>query len=218
MQSPFADPHVQCNYNTTLKFAEPRLQFCHVDCCKCSTNISPAHFPALFGACDAVRGNRYAEIRTRSHTQALLTVMSCCRCNRSGRCANCSCVKGGRPCQGCLPQRLGNCLNTLYSQPTHPTQTEHQVTTSGSTLRSDIDEAAVEQPATPSTADHPAYIDPPEHDTDTSSASSSIVDRPAIASLLPPPPVMQPPNYSWGICTGSVFCTKVDAAYDEVVL
>ena len=32
--------------------------------------------------------------------------MSCCKCNRSGCCRNCSCLKSGRTCQGCLPQRL----------------------------------------------------------------------------------------------------------------
>ena len=34
--------------------------------------------------------------------------MVCCRCNR---CKNCSCVKQGRPCCGCLPGREGTCLN-----------------------------------------------------------------------------------------------------------
>ena len=46
--------------------------------------------------------------------QLLLTVASpksCCKCNRSSRCRNCSCVKSGRTCQGCLPQRLGKCAN-----------------------------------------------------------------------------------------------------------
>ena len=58
--------------------------------------------------------------------------MSCCRCNRSGRCANCSCVKGGGPCQGCLPQRLGNCLNTVSSR---QTQTQCQVPASDPGVR-----------------------------------------------------------------------------------
>ena len=39
--------------------------------------------------------------------------IACCRCNCSGRCQNCLCVKSGRPCQGCLPQRLGKCVNTV---------------------------------------------------------------------------------------------------------
>ena len=42
--------------------------------------------------------------------------MACCRCNRSGRCLNCRCVKSGSFCHGCLPQRLGQCANTDGSQ------------------------------------------------------------------------------------------------------
>ena len=38
--------------------------------------------------------------------------MPCCRCNRSGFCKRCVCVKEGRPCAGCLPGRLGHCQNS----------------------------------------------------------------------------------------------------------
>ena len=43
--------------------------------------------------------------------------MTCCKCNRTGRCLNCSCVKRGQPCLSCLPQRLGNCANTGQIRP-----------------------------------------------------------------------------------------------------
>ena len=36
---------------------------------------------------------------------------SCCRCNASGRCKNCVCVKDGQPCTICLPSRRGTCSN-----------------------------------------------------------------------------------------------------------
>ncbi len=39
--------------------------------------------------------------------------MACCRCNRSGRCLNCKCVKSGSGCRSCLPLRLGNCENIV---------------------------------------------------------------------------------------------------------
>ena len=42
--------------------------------------------------------------------------MACCRCYRTGRCQNCSCVKRGQPCPSCLPQRLGNCVNTVQTR------------------------------------------------------------------------------------------------------
>ena len=44
--------------------------------------------------------------------------MSCCRCNRMGRCQSCCCVKRKRHCTNCLPVRLGNCANlTTASAP-----------------------------------------------------------------------------------------------------
>ena len=47
--------------------------------------------------------------------------MACCRRNRSGRCQNCLCVKSGRLCRGCLPSRLGDCVNIVQSQPSQAT-------------------------------------------------------------------------------------------------
>ena len=41
--------------------------------------------------------------------------MTCCRCNRTGVCRNCSCKKSGNPCTSCLPGRLGNCVNHTAS-------------------------------------------------------------------------------------------------------
>ena len=38
--------------------------------------------------------------------------MVCCRCNRSGKCRNCVCVKQGRACVDCLPSRQDACCNT----------------------------------------------------------------------------------------------------------
>ena len=37
--------------------------------------------------------------------------MACCRCNRTGTCKGCACVKAGERCAGCLPSKLGRCLN-----------------------------------------------------------------------------------------------------------
>ena len=35
----------------------------------------------------------------------------CCRCNRTGQCRGCACVKAGNLCSNCLPSRLGSCSN-----------------------------------------------------------------------------------------------------------
>ena len=37
--------------------------------------------------------------------------MSCCRCNKSGRCTNCVCVKSSKKCSNCLPKWMGHCRN-----------------------------------------------------------------------------------------------------------
>ena len=42
--------------------------------------------------------------------------MTCCKCNKTGRCRNCSCVKAGIHCQSCLSSRLGLC-QTLAQVP-----------------------------------------------------------------------------------------------------
>ena len=45
--------------------------------------------------------------------------MTCCRCNKTGQCRNCSCAKTGNDCQSCLPSHLGQCSNCsiAISQP-----------------------------------------------------------------------------------------------------
>ena len=47
----------------------------------------------------------------------------CCRCNGSGRCMSCSCVKSGRPCVDCLPSREGHCCNNAPTPTPTPTST-----------------------------------------------------------------------------------------------
>ena len=114
--------------------------------------------------------------------------MSCCKCNRSGRCRNCSCVKSGRICQGCLPQRLGHCTNA-----TVPLQRSSSETSTAST----VDEA------------------PPEVILSHSSDEDE-VSRPSIDVTLPSP-ALQPPKFTWGSCSGEVFCMNINLAYEEVV-
>ena len=51
--------------------------------------------------------------------------MPCCRCNRTGSCKGCACVKACNPCTSCLPSKLGSCVNcfvhstvsTLFNAP-----------------------------------------------------------------------------------------------------
>ena len=43
------------------------------------------------------------------------------RCNRTGLCRGCVCVKVGRKCINCLPSKRGSCANTSVPQPPPPT-------------------------------------------------------------------------------------------------
>lgn len=46
-----------------------------------------------------------------SSSRSVSRLKACCRCNRQGKCKNCSCVKQGKICAGCLPSREGSCSN-----------------------------------------------------------------------------------------------------------
>ncbi|XP_064402590.1 uncharacterized protein LOC135348337 [Halichondria panicea] len=43
--------------------------------------------------------------------------MPCCKCNRTGSCRGCVCVKAKRPCANCLPSKLGNYSNPSATGP-----------------------------------------------------------------------------------------------------
>ena len=36
----------------------------------------------------------------------------CCKCNQTGQCKQCTCVKAKKQCQDCLPSCLGKCQNS----------------------------------------------------------------------------------------------------------
>ncbi len=58
----------------------------------------------------------------------------CCKCNRSGHCRNCACVKAGKTCQSCLPSRLIQCTN-INPQSTNVAQNDaHQDVPTNSSL------------------------------------------------------------------------------------
>ena len=55
---------------------------------------------------------------------------TCCRCNASGCCKNCSCKKSKKVCSNCQPSRLGKCVNE--QQPNACTDVQATMTTSPS--------------------------------------------------------------------------------------
>ena len=73
--------------------------------------------------------------------------MPCCKCNCSGHCRNCSCIKDGGTCQGCLPQSLGNCANVQILQPQPSQHSSAGLDYSPSSLQSPQDAATQPPPA-----------------------------------------------------------------------
>ena len=142
----------------------------------------------------------------------------CCRCNKTGRCRNCACVKAGSLCQSCLPSRLGQCTN---SQP---------VTVSPSS-------AAVDQPPTqtPSTMSHPQPVQSPSssqaspsppHSQPSLQHTHSPINTHQTHNASPPPsppsvswplPPLQNTDFVWGSKDGKQFLDEVNSAYEQVI-
>ena len=136
--------------------------------------------------------------------------MTCCKCNRTGRCRSCSCVKRGFPCQGCQPMRLGNCENANPSQT--PSTSEEPVTlTSNLTQSSEYrstDSYLVESPE--DSIDTAIISQPPI--TSLSSSDSATVDP-----ILPPFVAAADPVFVWGECDATQLTDDLNAAYAEAI-
>ena len=136
--------------------------------------------------------------------------MTCCRCNRSGRCRNCSCVKSGTPCQGCLPQRLGNCTNANgltsnqeqeQEQPPSVEQTSAQCSEGMNNIETEI--VLEEEDFYTSVIFDPSI--------------NAAVNSPNRSTVIWPLPTMEESNFIWGNIQGKEFHVIVNQAYEEVV-
>ena len=58
--------------------------------------------------------------------------MPCCKCNRTGSCKGCACVKAGKPYANCLPSKLGSCTNSSSTQ--KPSTASAQINTPPATV------------------------------------------------------------------------------------
>ena len=125
--------------------------------------------------------------------------MSCCKCNRSGRCRNCSCVKSGRTCQGCHPQRLGNCANGRQSSSQPASSDSNQPPN----LNPQVDHVNV-LPETPT-------------EVPISPAARCHDSTAGLGVLAWPYPALQLPNFTWGSCSGETFGARINTAYEEVI-
>ena len=117
--------------------------------------------------------------------------MACCKCNRSGSCKGCACVKGNKFCDNCLPRKLGNCSN-------RPPATISAANPS----REPTEPTAPEPPSRFSVLDHP----PP-------TTSNHHHHHPPLPEYAP----MSTPMFTWGNLSGPAFSSSLDAIYTEVV-
>ena len=165
---------------------------------------------------------------------------SCCRCNASGQCRNCSCKKSKKECTNCLPSRRGHCANIL---PTDNTKqlTKHKPSSEDSSASDQADDAS---PPPPHCEDASAADDfTPSQDTDlTPTVPSGVIAGSALnieagtmasdASSTPRSPGNTPaivvndlPAYKpsrtgifkWGEIDGTIFARSIDTIYDGIV-
>ena len=146
--------------------------------------------------------------------------MTCCRCNRTGRCQNCSCVKRGQPCLSCLPQRLRNCVNTV--------QTRSSALAAADILQPHPDEPNSTPPSTDASQQEPsptttdAHSSSPARNAYTATPETplhpeDISPAPEIVATLPPFTPMADPVFVWGEHPSTNFTNSLNACYAEAV-
>ena len=134
----------------------------------------------------------------------------CCRCNGSGRCKNCSCVKAGKACIDCLPNKRQVCLN----QPTQPPLAQPLSLPSSANPSTSLS-------LSPSTAEGGMQLVEPKRLLDlmptTEHSSNSIADGLTCVGGLPnfEPPAN--PKFTWRDMDSTSFTRLLDSAYDETV-
>ena len=151
--------------------------------------------------------------------------MVCCRCNKTGRCRNCACVKAGKLCQNCLPDRLGHCLNTTTAaRPTTTPISAAQPSLSQSLSQSQPGcsasppsiPAVPVQTIVPSTLQTSAAQNSSNSPINPHQLLSASLASPASAASWPLPP-LQNANFIWGLKDGDSFYQDVCSAYEHVI-
>ena len=123
----------------------------------------------------------------------------CCRCNGSGRCRSCFCVKNKQSCTNCLPGKTSRCEN--WHQPTIC-----QAPVSDAPVTANDHERTLELPnnelETQETEIEPEG--PPMADNAPDDHYQTNLDTELLPSFAP----MQSPTFRWGDVEGVVFVTK----------
>ena len=143
-------------------------------------------------------------------------MVACCRCNRTGSCRGCACVKAGKSCSNCLPSKLGT--GTCLSVSTTPARTRSTAPPDlprTLNVTSDNNSRVTGGPAT--NAQSEIYEPTPLVNSVT---SDSPVQQPAYSNQCPPQlPTFQPMNtpvFSWGIYNADNFSHELEGAWKEL--
>ncbi len=121
--------------------------------------------------------------------------MTCCRCNRTGSCKNCSCSKRNSKCTSCLPSRLNKC-----SDIDHVVESSPQDTVSCENISPELEVSPQVDPTAGTSVNQHAPIN-------THYSQWKLSDTLHVSE----------PLFSWGSIDSSKFIAEIKEAYNEVV-
>ena len=166
-----------------------------------------------------------AKWRLLYETRSNGSVMSCCKCNRSGSCARCVCVKAKRPCTTCLPGKLGVCANSKNASPTvaPPIQAKAKDQAKANDLDHPMVSSGFTPLNTPSSSESETSQDSTQENLQgececlsVSQFTQHITDLDNAWSF-PTPADMSSPTFTWGSLDAQAFIAAISRAYDEVI-
>ena len=128
----------------------------------------------------------------------------CCRCNGSGRCANCVCVRNNRTCTNCTPAKNGRCENQPPSLDPDPTQPPPPQPTQTQSSTSEDEATATDSQQASQTHVPPPFLLDTEGAPDDQNPNH-MADNTGLQ--------MAEPNFQWGEKDGKTFCTSISSAY-----
>ena len=135
--------------------------------------------------------------------------MPCCKCNRSGQCKGCACVKAKNHCSNCLPSRLGTCKNVPTTQSLHDSPSQDSPPSQPEPSQQLLPTSS------PVTVSNETFPDAP-NSVDSGPPVSPIVVPVTSHPTLPAYTPMSPPVFTWGEYSATHFSTKLEEAYKTV--
>ena len=132
--------------------------------------------------------------------------MPCCKCNRTGSCKGCACVKAGNLCTNCLPSKLGSCVNRPPDS-SRPQQPSTALTPINAPQMADppLDDAPA-RPISSARTNLPLHPHDPPTNTDYDPNTT-----------LPSPELVSMQRFTWGNHSAIDFTNTLEATYSEVV-